>query len=1109
MTVTPALADAIEIFSDLGWRGAAIEDAPTLSLGTAEQRRAALAGLRSGAWGEFGRIRENTYGYISWVDVDEAALALFAIRLGVDAQRSAQIMPHSNRIPDDLAADVLATRGPEFAARFVGAVCVSSRRAWEHCTSAHAGVAVRLVARHTLPVPENIEYLKDWAVYALGALTGRGELFPDSRGWMDAAAIESGYAAHARVAVAVGMPATGPFPETLLPAIERGWIDRDEVVELAFAALDAAQRPGDRKAWLQLLLGGLAVGDDVLQDRADALISVLAFGDPFVVEALTPVLVADADDDLLVDLLTVALGVKTRKARRLVLKAVAARPKPGADAVDALTPLVAEHAADGDRTLVRAAEAVLAAWDVTVDAAEAEADPVRGLWRATPPLWEVPRFELGNVGPAALTDAAAALLSRGSSAVDVEVEHFLALANAVAHDDPDAARAALRGVPENWIEGLCVVPSWRDGGDNPLRDRDSDSDSLWVSATVWEPLRAREAAVVARLGAAPNLLSTPSWVDLRIDPADLLERVREYTATGAAAAEADLYLAMTRLDLASMTDTRRAEFASLAVPVVLQSGEPMTVTVGGAIAAYAVDPVVEPPVVVDARWKSWRPALTLPDALADFPPRLDDESYRTPGLAVFPTWGDAAGSDVTHDESAERGAVLRQAARRAVPFTPGLAVNMLGAQRGFHHAAAADGGAAVVEAWQRGLLRPGVADVRLLDWSAAPPRNLAAFARSAVDLAEEGLLSVLWPVLDALVGAGLEAPRMPAGTADVAEAIARLLPEARAAVDAGAADAAVLDLPGTRGLAARPGSSRAAQVARAIVAQLPEPTAAAPLPPAPATGPEFAQVWADGAGTAPATPDGVTLTAAWADPAAPTKRIVLDLTLPGRVDRFRVDKGWYYDLECEGQCAATRYTRDSPSERGPRDSWLYWDADAGALAVAEHRNRTAGTDAPLDRNGPVPPLTTSMVAVVLAGLCHDAPDLYYVTAILTARAVGSESVRAAMRALLTQPDVSPARMMKVLESDPELLPVLWPVLTESVRCAAETSGPLPRWLNRVLDVAMRSAPVLREAALRGLIPEDAAAWTGLAAVAGRTGSAAAVVKARTLLGELGLPAVSA
>ncbi|MGW4480727.1 hypothetical protein [Rhodococcus triatomae] len=1108
MTVTPALTDAIEVFAELGWRGAAIEDARTLPLGTAEQRRTALAGLRSGAWGEFGRIRENIYGYISWVDVDEAALALFAIRLGVDANRAAQIMPHSNRVADDLAAEVLADRGPEFAARFVDAVCVSSRRAWEHCTSAHAGVAVRLVARHAVPVPENIEYLKDWAVYALGALTGRGELFPEARGWMDAGTIESGYAAHARVAVAVGMPATGPFPETLLPAIDRGWIDRDEVVELAFAALDAAQRPGDRKAWLQLLLGGLAVGDDVLRDRADALISVLAFGDPFAVETLTPVLLADADDDLMVDLLTVALGVKTRKARRLVLKAVAARPKPGADAVDALTPLVAEHAGDGDRGLARAAEEVLAAWDVAPDVAEPEPDPVRGLWQATPPVWEVPRFELGERGPVALTDAAAALISRGPNAVDVEVERFLALATRVAYDDPDAARAALQGVPENWIEGLCAVPSWRDGGDNPLRDRDPDADRLWVSATVWEPLRAREASVVGRLGAVPCLLSTPSWVDLRIDPADLLDRVREYEATGAVAAEADLYLSMTRLDLTLMTESLRAAFAALPVPVVLQSGELMTVTVGGAVAGYAEDPVVEPPVVVDSRWKSWRPTITLPAVFADFPPRLDCESYLTPGLAVFPTWGDAAGAGVAYDESAERGVVLRQVARRATPLTPGLAINLLGAQRGFHHAAAADGGAAVVEAWQRGLLRPGVADVRLLDWSTAPPRNLAAFARSAVDLAEEGLLSVLWPVLDALVGVGLEAPRMPAGTVDVVDAIERLLPEVRAAVDAGGAEAAVLDLPGTRRLAARAGSSRAAQAARAIVAQLPDPAAAVPEPQA-APGPGFAQVWADGAGTAPATADGVTLTATWADPAAPTKRIVLDLTLPGRDDRFRVDKGWYYDLEFEGQCAATRYTGDAPPEGGTRDAWLYWDTDAGALAVGEHRNRTAGTDAPLERVGPVPPLTTSMVAVLLAGLCHDAPDVYYVTTILTACAVGAESVGAAMRALLTQPDVSPARMMKVLDSDPALLPVLWPLLTESVRYAAEASGTLPRWLNRVLDVALRSAPVLREAALRGLIPEDAAAWPGLAAVAGRPGSAAAVVKARTLLGELGLSTVSA
>ena len=78
--------------------------------------------------------------------------------------------------------------------------------------------------------------------------------------------------------------------------------------------------------------------------------------------------------------------------------------------------------------------------------------------------------------------------------------------------------------------------------------------------------------------------------------------------------------------------------------------------------------------------------------------------------------------------------------------------------------------------------------------------------------------------------------------------------------------------------------------------------------------------------------------------------------------------------------------------------------------------------------------------------------------------------------------------------------VLWPVLTESIAYAAAADGALPRWLNRVLDVASLCAPLLVEAARRGWIPAEAAALPGLADIAGRPGKSAAVVKARELLG---------
>ena len=109
---------------------------------------------------------------------------------------------------------------------------------------------------------------------------------------------------------------------------------------------------------------------------------------------------------------------------------------------------------------------------------------------------------------------------------------------------------------------------------------------------------------------------------------------------------------------------------------------------------------------------------------------------------------------------------------------------------------------------------------------------------------------------------------------------------------------------------------------------------------------------------------------------------------------------------------------------------------------------------------------------------------------------------AAVRALVRHPDVSPARMVRLLESDATTLPVLWPVLVESVRHAATVDGAPPHWLNRVLDVALLHAAHLREAADRGLLPGDAPTWPGLAALAARPGSSAALRKARDLSAQL-------
>jgi hypothetical protein len=1118
--MNPALAAAVDVFRTLGWDRATLDDAETLPLGTPEQQRVARAGLAKGEWGAWGHLDGNTYGWISGIDVDRTMLAVFAVRVGVDAKRSAALLPGTQAVDDERATRLLAARGPAFAEQFVEAACRADRRLWEHSTSVHAGAVVRLVDLHDLPVPASVEYLRDWAVYAQGALTGEGELFPRERGWCPPEVVTRRLPEHVRQAVALGVPATGPFGAVVPAAVEQGLLDHDEAVTLVLAALDSAQRPGDRKAWAQVLTGPLGVTGDALVPHADALVPALAHGDSAVVEAIAPALVAGVDDDLLADVLTVSLLVRTKKVLRLLLAEAARRPRPSDDVVAAVAPLVLPHAGGTDRTLARAATALVDAWGVAADPDHAAGDaPVGGLWQDPPPVWDVPRLDVGEPSAAALTAAAATLTGRPDGVVDVEVERFLALANAVAHADVAAARTALGGVRTSWVAGLRCVPSWVAGEPSPLADRPADPERWNASPLIWDVLHAREASVVARLGAAPVLLSTPTWVDLRIDPADLVERLRAYADAGATAAEADLFLAMLRADGALVTDDVLAALDALPVPVVLQDGTDAGVTAGPALRRHLTDPVREPALEIDPQWRRWTPATpAVPASLEAFPRRVGANRYAHPGFETFPTWGDAAGRAVGAAEDAASGLVLRQAVRRATPLPPGTAVNLLGAQRGFHAVAAPDGTTAVMEAWERGLLRPGVPDVRLLDW-AETPSNLAALARALRELADEGLLAVVWPVLDDVVAASLRAPRMLAGTADVAEAVQALLPEVEAAVAAGVADAGVLALPGVRALAGRGGSSRAVVAARAVVARLPEPVTApeaetpaaaagepaATAPASATTRPTraFAEVWPDGAGTLPAVVDGAAITAVWDDPDASSRMLAVDLDVPGAVGGpFRVTKGWFYDLEREGQCAArSAAARAAGANHHGHDVWLHWDAAAGRLVVSPHRDWRTGADGPLT-GGDVPPLTTSMAAVVLASLCHDDAAVWSVQTVVREGLLGSAAVTVAVRALLPHPDVTPARMMKLLESDPTTLPVLWPVLVEPVRHAAGLDGPAPRWLNRVLDVALLHAPLLREAADRGLLPADAAAWPGLRDLAERGGSPTVRRKARTLVEQV-------
>ncbi|MCL2090746.1 MAG: hypothetical protein FWH11_05910 [Micrococcales bacterium] len=868
MARNPRLDEAVAIFKELGWEGHAYADAVMLPLGTKAQQKAALAGLRSGEWGVWDRR------WRSQVKVHVGMLWLFAIRLGVGARRTAEVMQGDlhhffwnkwrpgrdespQRMPSEVTFTVLVERGPDFAQTFVRHVCTPRTR-WggEHCATLGSGMAVRLVTHHQLPVPESVEYLKDWAAHAEGVLVGDtgnplavgyGGTLVD--GLFDLPlceeVIRDRFAEHVRAGVAAGVAGTGPFGQVVPAGVARGWLDRTEAVELVLTALDGASRPGDRKAWLGAWLDGLHATDQEILVRADMLVPVMAAGGAPAIDRLAPVLIAGVDDDLLSDVATVALTASTKKALRAVLGALAARGRPTADVREAVGPQIVALDAGHDRALTRAVQAAVDRWGLDAGGSPAPAS-VEGMWRPTPPVWTTPDFDHGEETTEVLTRLAAELADRGwrSVAYDVVVEQFLAVANAVARRDAALARGALSGVQVGSVPGLEPAAIWV-RGDLPWTGSWPELPVLLDSPGYSPiPLHARDLAVFQQLGRVPCVLSEPSTVDLRIRPEDLLARLVAYADVGAAATEADLLLALARLDVSMVDSGLTGRFERLTVPVLLD-GRPMALTAGAVVSRYLADPMVEPDLTLDPDTTSrhpidhrsgWNARPTTPASLHDLPQRLISWMSRTP--AVFPTWGDAAfANDVTQlrDDcfyfsrrgigSRDTGLVMRQTARRSAPLTPGAAVNFLTAQRGLHPDAAFDAALAVTEAWDRGLLRPGTADVRYLDWL-DEPKAIAGTARALGEVARQGLLSVVWPVLDDLAAVATSGPRLKTGAVEVVETIAALLPEVGHAVTTGLAEPSVLDLPGVRALAVRGGSSRAVQVARSIVELCVSPTPA-------------------------------------------------------------------------------------------------------------------------------------------------------------------------------------------------------------------------------------------------------------------------------------------
>lgn len=1051
----PDLSAALAVFYELGWGTADVSEAATLPLGTPEQQAIARRGLASGDWGEYVRER-GTHRWKTAVDANDEMLGIFAVRVGVSAARAAVVLPRR-------ATPVLIRVVEERGAAFV--------QAYARRRGSLGPVIVPLVIRLGLDLPDDPGYLRAWAWFASHVLTGNAAPRDPGEVWPDAELLSQRFEEHLEACVAAQAFQDGAVEEIVAPAVEKGWLGRGVAVELAFTALNVATRPVDRKLWLRVL-DDLSVTDAEILARGDLVVSVLSHGDSQPIGRLAPALIAGGDDSLLGDVLAVSLPTTVKKTTLLLLRAMAQRERPSGEVVELAAALIPAQLVSGDDQIVKAAKAVTAAWGIEPPT---DQDPQELVpWQDAPRVWDGMRFSTPEPTPAALTEAAAVLFGRGGSVHDVEVDRFLVLANEVAATDLEGCRSALAGVQESWTPGLAHVGHWRSGNRAHLRaSRNAD------------PVGEREAQVMRRLGELPVLVSMPSWEDLRIEPADLLARLQEYERLGVPVSEADLGLALMRTDHRTADQELRASLRGLRVAVETGGS-------AGAIAAdYLDQPQQEPALVEVEHWGFFVPAETRPAAaLRRLPSHFVDDRM---DAYAFPGWGDAGWIDLRQEDWVDIGPLARQAARRSAPLTPGMAVNLIAAQRAYPPAAGDELTTAVREAWERGLLRPGVPDVGLLDWHPTPTA-LAAFARVCLELAEESMLALVWPLLDDLVTLSLQRPKLLAGTADLVQAMLSLLPSVRHAVSAGATGADALALPGVRALAERGGSTRAAKLARSLVADLPAATPA-PIPaqaPPPRSEADLTSRWTQTDAAVPVIGDGVGFTLVedeW-------KRICLDATLPSG-ERF------LWNGVSDFELFAGRLPVRSIAERTARhpDLWLWLTPRDGSLWV-EPIEMKDGLPVRDTRPEVTPTeLTVATVAALLvtwsrvgeaghrrSGFDESAPR------------PTADGVREAIR-LLLEKGLNPRPLARLIDLEPTWLPTLWPVLAQAVSAAA-TLQRLPTWLNPVLDTALFLSPQLVEARRHGWMPVLDEAWPGLRELAQRKGTGKALIKARELLAEL-------
>ena len=640
-----------------------------------------------------------------------------------------------------------------------------------------------------------------------------------------------------------------------------------------------------------------------------------------------------------------------------------------------------------------------------------------------------------------------------------------------------------------------------------------------------ELLTMRRELLFRTMGQWPCLLSTPSFEDLSISIEDFLERLSLYRAEKFSyVSEPDLQLALTRLDMEIFSKEDRSGYTDKLKEIdfkiqlpsgeFLQDEEGKDILLGELIEAYLHDPYIEPD-FFPGETPYWKVELKMPESLKALPYRL---SYSHNALfSIFPNWGDYSLTAVHRDFEVYhgQGIILRQLARRRKPLSKGALMNWIAVFGKLSDENAEDALKANREAWERGLLLPGLADISYLDWSGGELSNLANLAAAMDFMANEGMLSLVWKVACDTVDQSLKMPRILAGTAEIVKFLRDYLDEVVLAVEKNLAPKEALEMKPIRILAGKSGSSKAVSYAKEILEKLgtientsQSKTIASVEPPAPA---DFEKVWLPLPEGKELIEDHVTFRVKAIELRKNEKVFQFDLDLPEDSDCSYqvVIAGWLYALAHEGQVSAGKIDRNGELIEEENVAWLHYDSVQKKIVVSEFRNWRGGNKSPLE--GEATPYSKLFLSFAVALLAQDGESIYGAKSLfkelVQAGTLSLKTVREITRLLLSYEEISPAKLVRIAEKEREFLSICWGMLWECIKDAgAKTAekGKPPAWINRILDICIYYGVYLREAAKRGSISKEDALWPGLLGIVNCGAKSTAVKKAKELAEILGI-----